>query len=191
MSRSSDRDNTDNRLPAALTSDELLTQVNVAKLNAYYADAQAQRGNVQELGVLWIKTMSILSGGAIVALISLGASGNLKLTEPQNLWVAFVMFACSLVLTMIALFLGYLGQDKFSDVEMAHASRLYADITGASPPKPTKAADDGERLMWAAIVAAFLGLATFAGGATFALLSAAPVTETVESAAERDTVRPG
>jgi hypothetical protein len=75
---------------------EQLTDINIARLTEYYEAARARIRAVTELAMLWLKSMTILSGGAVIGLITLVANVPEKQLNQEAIWWAFALFALSL-----------------------------------------------------------------------------------------------
>lgn len=157
-----------------MLSPEHLNAINVARLQQYYEDARTRIRAVTDLAVLWLKSMTILAGGGVIALFTL--LGNIQglTVNPAGLWFGFAGFIGSLVCVMAALFCGYIGQDHFYEAEFRTAENIYQDLTGGKGAQDLGGWKRGHPWHIAAIVLAVLSLLLFAGGSACALMSVRP-----------------
>lgn len=142
------------------------------RLAQWYEDARGRIKTVSDLALLWLRSMVLLSGGAIVALFTLiGRTGGVELS-PLALWWSFALFALALVLTMVALFVGWMGQDHYYDAEFRSAERQYHHLVGRPYAEEVQASwDKGSRTSIAAIIIAIAAMTSLAGGAATALFA--------------------
>ena len=157
-----------------MLSPQHLNDVNVARLEQYYEDARQRIKAVTDLAVLWLKSMTILAGGGVIALFTLLGKVEALTVDPVGLWLAFAGLIGSLVSVMAALFCGYLGQDCFYEAEFRTAENIYHDITGAGVRQETPGWSQGQRWHIAAILLAVVSLILFASGCACALMAVRP-----------------
>lgn len=151
-----------------------LSDVNVARLEQFYEDARQRIKAVTDLAVLWLKSMTILAGGGVIALFTLLGKVEALTVNPIGLWFAFAGLIGSLVSVMAALFCGYLGQDCFYEAEFRTAENIYQEITGGETRQETPGWSEGKRWHIAALLLAMLSLILFSIGSACALMAVRP-----------------
>lgn len=155
---------------------EILAGFEKARMEQFYQDARCRLQVVADTGFLFIKSMLILSGGSVVILLALlKPGGSVSVVNPLALWVSFGCFGGSALLTIISLFIAYLGQDEFQQAEMDTAKHVYESATGKPNPKafPQASWDKGAKISLGAIWVAGFAVVAFAGGLASALLAMA------------------
>lgn len=157
-----------------MLSPQQLNDVNVARLEQFYEDARQRIKAVTDLAVLWLRSMTILAGGGVIALFTLLGKVETLSVNPIGLWFAFAGLIGSLVSVMAALFCGYMGQDCFYEAEFRTAENIYQDITGGTARQETPGWSQGGRWHIAAVLLAVLSLVMFAVGSACALMAVRP-----------------
>jgi len=123
----------------AAEKDRLL-DFNKLKLQEEFARAREKAGFSVQFAVLALRSLTVINGGAIIALFTLigatGSAGAAKfLTHSALLWPAFGSFALGLFLALLASFFAYLAQFHQADAEYSSPYNSYIDITGAGDQK--------------------------------------------------------
>lgn len=152
---------------------EITARFHLARMEAFYSDASARLRVTAELGMLWIKSMLIISGGAVIGLFTLLRDGGPSLAVPSHLWTAFVLLSASICLTIAALLVGYLGQDWLQSAEQQSAEHEFDKCTewdaGKVRPWPKSDWQGGATMAKTAVVIAVIAMLCQSGGFAFAL----------------------
>lgn len=121
-----------------------------------------------DLAMLWIKSLLIVNGGAIVGLATIGAPERYTVQMTAFRWSLWCL-AASVGLTLLALLIGYVGQAKAEGDEWKGA-HYDADSVGLGVP--LKAYDDDSLKSWfAGIALAAAALACLGFGLYYAVLA--------------------
>lgn len=122
-----------------------------------------------------LQALTLINGGALVALFSFVASSSVVAFDLAALWRAFGFFAAGLVLNILAYLGAHLSQDRFYIVAQYlawNAQDTLAEADASHDPMPPYKA--GSIAQMAAILCAILALAAFIAGCGFALSGVAP-----------------
>jgi hypothetical protein len=94
-----------------------------------------------DVGLLALKTMALLSGGAIVALFTLlGHTDGLTL-HSTSLWLSFVCFTTSLVAVIMAIVFSYLAQTLNVKLDERAVFHMHGMMMGHSELGPVEPKD--------------------------------------------------
>lgn len=122
-----------------------------------------------------LQTLSLINGGALVALFGFVASSSAVTFDLAALWWAFGFFAAGLVFNICAYLGAHLAQDRYYIVAQYlvwNAQDEMADKAASHDPIPSY--KSGSIAQIAAILCAILALAAFIAGCGFALSGMAP-----------------
>lgn len=151
---------------------EILARFEQARMDHYYQDARARIRATTDLAMLWLRSMFIICGGAIIALFTLLRPSDSFEVNGSALWLSFSLFSLALILTLVALFVGYMGQDTFFDAEFQTAEQIYEQRTGkAVRTVPASLWRVGNLQGIAARILAGLAMAALVGGGVSALIA--------------------
>lgn len=121
-----------------------------------------------------LQALTLINGGALVALFTLvGSATGLKF-DLSSLWWAFSMFATGLVLNVLAFLGAHLSQDRYYEMAQCLAWDAQDALTGLTSSRdPMQSHRLGLLAQRCAIIAAILSLAAFITGSGFALSAVA------------------
>lgn len=122
-----------------------------------------------------LQTLSLINGGALVALFGFVASSSAVTFDLAALWWAFGFFAAGLVFNICAYLGAHISQDRFYIMAQYlawNAQDEMADKAASHDPIPSY--KSGSIAQLAAILCAILALAAFIAGCGFALSGVAP-----------------
>ena len=181
---------------ARMTPDE--QQREIARLDdeQYKQEATARLGIQESLGLAAIKAVTLINGGAMIALFTfIGNASKTVNIDVSMLWSGFIFFTSGLALAVLANLLGYLMQVQFyvATIRQAwNAQRLsVGDVPNENVDGPFKIAT---WLGAAAISSTAAGLIAFCIGAGCALGGVTAVRQqgakVPESARSRTLPRP-
>ena len=88
-----------------------------------------------DLAVLWIKSLLIVNGGAIIGLTALVGTGEPSTIQKFHLAWALSGFAASVVLTLTALMIGYVGQATMTEADGKLAESHFTDMVAGATPR--------------------------------------------------------
>ena len=88
-----------------------------------------------DLAALWIKSLLIVNGGAIIGLTALVGTGEPSPAQKFHLAWALSGFASSVVLTLTALMIGYVGQANMTEADEKLAEAHFNDMIAGAPPR--------------------------------------------------------
>ncbi|ASY44979.1 hypothetical protein CJD35_11415 [Sphingobium xenophagum] len=117
-----------------------------------------------------LQALTLINGGALVALFSFVGSSSAVTFDLAALWWAFGIFAAGLVFNICAYLGAHLSQDRFYIVAQYlawNAQDAMADKDASHDPMPPYKA--GSIAQMAAMLCAILALAAFIAGCGFAL----------------------
>ncbi|WP_145201413.1 hypothetical protein [Sphingobium sp. B2] len=117
-----------------------------------------------------LQALTLINGGALVALFSFVASASAVTFDLAALWWAFGFFAAGLVFNILAYLGAHLAQDRYYIVAQYcawNAQDEMADADASHDPMPPYRA--GSIAQMAAMLCAILALAAFIAGCGFAL----------------------
>ncbi len=143
---------------------DIQSRFHVEKMSQYYQDARTRIQAVTDLSILWFKSMYLISGGAIVGLIAVLDPERTSLFDMQLLGWGFAGLIGSIVLTTIALYIGYIGQDIMHGAELRSANCLFEDNTGGQSEWPSAIWEQGSKVTIAAVFFAGLAIISQAAG---------------------------
>jgi len=154
-----------------LSADRIAT-LQISLFEQTHELARTRMKEVMALTTLGLRSMILLSGGAIVSLFTLlGHSENL-IVNGTTLWIAFSLFSASLSFSLVATFLSFFSQNDFLQSEFSAAMRIYSEVlTQTARPELDKKITFGNWTRPLAIVCAALALIAFIGGSYAALQS--------------------
>jgi hypothetical protein len=155
--------------PAAELHRSIVGSAVAAQVEAYYAEAGARSRSAADLAMLWVRSVLVVNGGAIVGLTTLVTTKPEMVSSPSGLGFSFALFGASAIIVLAALFVGYLGEINIATADTEFADdRVDELVQGRLPKKP----DRKTSRMWvAALLVAIASLGTLAGGLASALES--------------------
>lgn len=131
--------------------------------------------SVDNLASIALRGLTIINGGAIVAIFALLAQGQSAFVRGVSLpWLiaAASLFAAGLALVMLANWLGYMGQQSINLVEQEQLySRYSVEQGGEYTPLDDKRIDRANTMINAAGISALFSIVTFAVGCVFAFIA--------------------
>lgn len=137
--------------------------------NVYFDDASARLGHAVSLGQGTVRSLFLVNGGAIIALLTL--VGNASATvENRALFYAFVWFGVGLFLALLASLAFPLSQMFYMQSSNTEGWKAQAEKHGQEYPESGDRDDvRGEILLTSTIVLAFLSIVFFIIGSFVAL----------------------
>lgn len=146
-------------------------RIAVAKLDYAHniAEVNQRLGFQQELAIEALKGLTLVNGGAIIALLTFIGNSSAAL-DRTPLWWSFLCFGLGIGLSLAAYIGGYFSQAQFMEVSIRQAWDDQREMVGL--PKQANFWPNfkrGNRALYAAIGCAVTSLASFAAGAAFAL----------------------
>jgi len=122
----------------------------------------------QEYTVQGFKTLTLINGGAIIALLTYAGSKTAT-GVTLNFEPAFIGYAVGLALSVLAYLFAYYSQGELSNGDMQEAYRLLGLQDEAGAKEQAKFEKGGERWGISAVVLAVLSLASFVAGSWCAM----------------------
>lgn len=105
------------------------------RLETAYRAVDTRNRIAADLATLWIKSLLIVNGGAIVGLTALVKTGASSATAKAHLAWSLSGFAASVVLTLAALMIGYIGQATMTEADEKLAEAHFEDMISSAPPR--------------------------------------------------------
>lgn len=135
----------------------------------YFDDAKERLGHAISLGQSALRSLFLVNGGAILALLTLvGNSG--AIVERRALFWAFIWFGAGMMATLISSILFALSQMFFMQSSNEEGWKAQATYHGTSYPKDGTRDDQiGDVTISATIILAILALVLFLCGSFVAL----------------------
>jgi hypothetical protein len=121
--------------PAQQYDMERRDAVNRIWLESHLKGADDRSKLVADIGLNAIRSLFLVNGGAIVALLTFLGTGRGPLGSVM-LQVAFRDFVTGLALTLLASGIAWIGQQLFSQSEYDKASAVYLAVINKEPEKP-------------------------------------------------------
>lgn len=155
-----------------MATPDQLAALDLAKYQQFHEIARARMKEISALSTLGLRSILLLSGGAIVSLFTLlGHAENLAFNG-QLLWSAFALFAASLACAMVATFLAFFSQNSFLKEEWSMADTIFWEVAKGQPqPQLYKSSQVAKFSRPAAIVTAMCAVAFFILGGAAALFA--------------------
>lgn len=160
---------------------EILLRIHLAQGELFGEFAKARLKIVIDLVIMALRTLLLINGGAIVALLTVLSATNASISNPGRMMVAFGAFAGGIVLTLLAIAIAYMNQNRNWAFENATAMWLYSSIGqahfgGDATPAPTQDVNVERGYRAVALALALGSVATFGLGSLSALTAIRPTT---------------
>lgn len=166
------------KAPAVPPTDPNLAARHIAALDFEFAKSDVMerlRFQADFAKVAW-QSLSLVNGGAIVALFTFIGHAKPELNSQSHLWVGFVCFAVGLAINIASIVFGFMSQAYFMRGSVSATWNEQAKMHGHEPQH----VEVGEREMMVgnrwhalALTACVLSLVAFIVGAAFSLAGVA------------------
>ncbi|MFT4253713.1 MAG: hypothetical protein QM608_14665 [Caulobacter sp.] len=131
--------------------------------------ARVRAGIVSEFIITAIRSLIIVHGGAIVALLTFAKSSSASI-KAQPAWLALALFALGLTATLLATLLFYRSQELIAGAEVEGGENRVRALTGEIPTTHTACyAHRGNGLKWWGVGFVAVSLVTFVAGGAAAI----------------------
>lgn len=157
---------------ATMTPEERKREVARLDYETLIADAAIRVGYQVELGKSLLQALTVVNGGAIVALFTLiGNMGDASAIDPPMLKRAFAFFIAGLILSLVSGFAGFLSQFWYSLSGALEAWEKQDEMLGGeiTPRNFELHQKRGDKAIWATVIAAALSATCFGIGGWAAL----------------------
>lgn len=133
------------------------------------AESMERLRTAADLAKSGLHTLTIVNGGALVALFTLIGTGRLPFATGP-LWASFGAFVLGIAASLVAFLAGHASQNQFYLVSAHRAHNLAAQLAGRTPvAEETLHLTSGNRYLAGAVISAATSIVMFVIGAGLAL----------------------
>lgn len=116
-----------------------------------------------------LHTLTIVNGGALVALFTLIGTGKMPFATGL-LWAAFIAFVLGIAASLVAFLAGHASQNQFYIVSAHRAHNLAAELAGRTPSSDVNGPMTfGNKCLKAAVASSAISIMLFVIGSGLAL----------------------
>lgn len=142
-----------------------------------YEEARLSDRAVVDLALMGLKSLLLVNGGALIAMLTFLGNVQTEFAHPWLLWFSFATFVSGLVLALVATILGYFAQSAYSAQATSGGDKILFSLMGDKETSDKSNAEEDKylkekiRFRIAAITLAILSAFTFCAGSGVGILA--------------------